>query len=213
MNDTKNILKKCIAEYQDFEYYSIIIDEIEHNIHSKPDLSIESSKALIEGICKSILLNLKTSTTRKRVDKYDFSELFKETCSALSDHSEIEIDFIHRASSVVHYLGELRNKRGDISHGKAVPKVELSNVELAKFTATLTNGIVEYLLSIFLKIDVSYKAEILYDDNPDFNAYLDEEVYLDGVSYSLAMFDQDIIAYKEQLSVFKDSREDIEESE
>ena len=208
MNETKKMLSACVEQYEEFGYYSLIIDEIEHNIDTKPDVSIESSKALIEGVCKTIVLTLRSSTTRKRIDKYDFSELFKETCSVLSDYSEIEIDFIHRATSLVHYLGELRNRRGDISHGKAAPKEESSDIELAKFVSAITNGIVEYLLSIFMKLDLSYKVEIEYDDNPEFNEFLDEDYELEGIRYSKAMFDQDIVAYEERLNDFIGPEED-----
>jgi hypothetical protein len=200
MNDTKIILNKCTELYEDFDYYSIIIDEIEHNIKTKPDVSIESSKSLIEGVCKSILLKLSSSLTPVRVDKFDFHDLFKETCNTLSNHIEFDIDFIRRSTSLVHYLGVLRNKRGDISHGKAVPKPETSGESLAKLVATVTNGIVTFLLSTFLKIDLSYVDEIHYKDNPRFNDFLDENNQIEEIIYSKALFEQDPVAYEEKLS-------------
>ena len=120
----RDIIKSYKAIHEDFVYYESIIEKVEENIQTNPDISIESCKSLIEGISKTILLRLDVTQTQPKVDKLEFPDLYKQMCLAMQRHSQIEVDYIHRTSSMIQRLAELRNDRGDISHGKAVPKIE-----------------------------------------------------------------------------------------
>jgi len=104
-------------------------------------------------------------------------------------------------------LGELRNERGDISHGKAVPKKYISSRESAKMIMHVTDSIVTYILKLFFSIDLSYKDEIQYKANPEFNDFLDESYPIEGIIFSEALFDQDNVAYVEQLQDFLNDME------
>jgi hypothetical protein len=200
----RNIIEQNKECHNDFEYYITILEKIENNYSKNPDISIESSKALIEGICKTIVLRLDITQTEASVKKLDFKEVYKKACVNIQKHSEIEDDFINRTSAMVHRLAELRNNRGDISHGKSIPKVEVSSIESARLIMHVTDALVNYLLDTFFKIDLSYKEAILYEDNPDFNYELDELYPTLGISYSRALFDQDVISYEEQLKEYLD---------
>ena len=107
-------------------------------------------------------------------------------------------------------MAELRNERGDISHGKSAPKEVTSTKESAKMIMHVTDGITSYILGSFFKIDLTYKEEIQYDDYPVLNEMLDEENPLDGISYSRALFDQDNVAYMEQFSNILDIQDSYE---
>ena len=107
---------------------------------------------------------------------------------------------------MINTLAYLRNNRGDISHGKSSPKPEESTKESAIMIMGVTDSIVHYLLDHFFRIDLSHKDELNYQDNPEFNEYLDE-AYLDfNLSFSEALFYQDRVTYEEQLRDFKDEQ-------
>ncbi|MBL7047616.1 MAG: abortive infection family protein [Candidatus Marinimicrobia bacterium] len=207
---TRDIINRHLSTHSEFEYYTTIIDKIENNFINNPDISIEACKALIEGICKTILLKLENSFTLKIVNSMEFPELFKKACLSINRFCPFEIDFIHRTSSMICRMAELRNERGDISHGKSAPKEVTSTKESAKMIMHVTDGITSYILGSFFKIDLTYKEEIQYDDYPVLNEMLDEENPLDGISYSRALFDQDNVAYMEQFSNILDIQDSYE---
>jgi hypothetical protein len=196
-------------KYEHFSYYETIIDVIEQNAVTQPDICIESCKSLIEGISKSILKNLDTTFNQEEVDGLNFQSLFRKAMFKLSEHKEeIEIDFIHRAASLIHILGEIRNKRGDISHGKLAPKELFSYAQFSKLVMQMTEGIVFYVLEQFFSLDLSFKEEIKYEDNMDFNQWLDESNPIGNLSYSKALFDQDNVSYFEQLLEYQTEQEE-----
>lgn len=204
---TRNIINKHEDTHDEFGYYKIIIDKIEENVSSNSDIAIECSKSLIEGICKTIFLRLDESITKNEVDSFDVQDLFKNTCWRLSTSKyPIEEAFSRQGYNLVKRMGEIRNDRGDISHGKSSPKEFVSTKQSARMIMGVTDSISHYLLDHFFKIDLSHKDELQYEDNPEFNEYLDE-AYLDfSVSYSEALFYQDRVAYEEQLRDFKDEQ-------
>ena len=207
MKLSREIIDKHNDTHEDFEYYKTIIEEIEDNIASNPDISIESCKSLIEGICKSILLRINTSMTRTKVNKFDVQALFKKCCNYLGKNIPLEQEFIYQGFNLVKRIAELRNERGDISHGKSSPKAILSTKESAKMVMGVTDSIVHYMLDHFFRIDLSFKDEINYDDNSDFNDVLDD-LYPDlGISYSMALYNQDYVSYEEELRDYEDSQE------
>ena len=205
MQQVKDLIHKHNDSHNEFEYYYSIIEKIEENINSQPDISIESSKALIEGICKTILLNLDSSYTKSKLNSYALPKLFKTACDLIDEkiideQNTFEIDFTSRAANLVLRMAELRNERGDISHGKPVPKEDVSTKECANMVMQVTNAVVSYILKVFFSIDLSYREETEYEDNPKFNEFLDENYPLDGLYYSKALFDQDFVEYDEQFS-------------
>jgi hypothetical protein len=72
----------------------------------------------------------------------------------------------------------------------------------------MTEGIVFYVLEQFFSIDLSYKQEINYEDNTDFNLWLDEANPMENLSYSRALFDQDNVSYFEELLEYQTEREE-----
>jgi hypothetical protein len=131
-------------------------------------------------------------------------------CECIDEQIGLEIEFPRRAASLIQRAGELRNERGDISHGKAVPKKYISDAETAKMVMRVTDSILTYILSAYFSIDLSYTEKIAYEDNPEFNDFLDESYCLEGVVYSQALYDQDYDAYEEQLRDYLDNLENME---
>ena len=101
-------------------------------------------------------------------------------------------------------LGEVRNNRGDISHGRLSPKEEVSTPELARLVFDMTKAFLTYILNIFFAVKRKQIAEeTKYEDNEEFNNYLDEQNELEGkLSYIRALFDQDNLSYIGQFESF-----------
>lgn len=198
MKQTKEVLNRLENQYSNIDYYYTIVEKIEENVNTNPDITIESCKALLEGLSKFILKQIDTSYDALVIDKTDFQPLVKQSMLKLSQYNEdLEIDFINKANKLIVSIGEVRNKRGDISHGKLAPKVFLSDSHFSNLVMNMTDNLLFYILSCFSNIEI--KKELEYDDNPDFNEKLDNENDFGYLSYSKAFFDQDIEAYKQEL--------------
>jgi hypothetical protein len=200
----KDIIRSNLDKYKDFEAYLATIEIIESNVDSNPDISVESCKSLIEGISKMFLKYIDKSYSYEDVEGMEFLKRFKKSMGVLSSVcSELETDFVNKACVLMQALGELRNKRGDISHGRVSPKLVSSSSQFSKLVIQSTEVLAFYLLEQFYRADLSDRIKIEYNDNPEFNIWLDEINPLNGVSFSKALFEQDNVAYCEQLEDYK----------
>lgn len=229
MIQTKDILNKYIKKYPDFGYYFDIVKKIEDNENSYPDICIESCKALLEGVAKSILDQLDQTQTRSEINKKDFIPLYHEAIKKLDneyqhatvDESVFEIEICTQFGKQVEKLNALRNKRSDISHGRAVPKEENSSKKLARTIKGITDHIVAYILEhFFLLLEVLPKDSLLAygcEEYEAFNKYLDaqcENFPIAKVPYSRALYDYEPetyrVKYKDYVSL--ESAEQLPES-
>ncbi len=182
------------------EYYSSHLNIVEDYIEDKPDISIETCKALIEGISKLALYLLKQEPLGSHSGE-DLQTLFKRALKALQEGRGFsDIDLVNRMGSVVHYIGELRNEHGDIGHGRASLKDQVNDSDFAELIIGMTDSLCAYLLR---RLDQLVEPELFYDDNPSFNIYLDELNTLEnGILYSKALFDQEFLTYEIELGDF-----------
>jgi hypothetical protein len=199
MDKTIKIINDNKERFSHFVYYLNLTDKIQENIELLPDISIESCKSLIEGISKTILKTLNVAYIEKGRNADSPDNLVKKVIDELSKYSNIDTVFSQGICSFVKRISEVRNERGDISHGKAAPKDVNSDVRLAMMVAHLTDGMVEYILKIFFGYDWSFVQVVKYEDNVNFNEFLDSQYELEGVIYSQALFEQDFTAYNEKL--------------
>lgn len=210
MKQTKDILRQLESQYNNIEYYYTIVDEIEQNVYVNPDIAIESCKSLCEGISKFIWKQIDNGYNSVIADNMSYQELFKKSLSQLASNCDsFEEDFIKRTGSIIHLLGEIRSKRGDISHGKLSPKEYYSDNAFSTFVMNVTDGMIYYILSCFITIPKVKKLE--YDDFPDFNEKLDIENPIGFLSYSRALFDQEPVTYQDELQNYLDTKEIISE--
>lgn len=204
MQLTRAIIEKHIDTNEWLGEFETLLAEIEANIEFEPDISIESCKSLLESIAKNILIRLDVSHSVRETNKKDVQVLLKDAKERLLQlTSESEDVFLTRYVSVVHGIAELRNERGDVSHGRHLPKKSRSSVPLAKSIKAFTDGFASYLLYLLFSIDLSYQEPIRYEDYPDFNNSLDETYPLEVISYSKALYHQDFVAYQEALENYK----------
>lgn len=211
MNRTREVIEKNEEQFSEFEYYFQIIDVVEKNLITMPDIAIESCKSLIEGISKTVLRGLGIAYNDRGRNADSPYALFKKATQKLQDYVLVDIEFIQSTSGIIERMTKLRNERGDISHGKAAPKVEQSDKQLAQFIAHITDGIVGYVLEKYFEVNIPDQPITRYEENEEFNIFLDESNPVQGVSFSKALFDQDPISYQEQLNNFLSEKQEERE--
>ena len=228
MKNAIELITENIEEYPEFEYYiKPIIEKAEKNLPNQPDICIEICKALFEGVSKSIIEKLVKPASQEDIKKLEMGPLVKKAAKLLKENDNvIEEDFITRSVSLAYALATLRNERGDISHGRAVPKHKKSNVRLAYLSYQMTEGIVSYMLDSFFRISKKLKDEkarkptvtedildleqVKYENNMEFNNLLDtDKPWDDKLSYSKALYELYYEDYLIRLNDYKDSNEEI----
>ncbi|WP_343635231.1 hypothetical protein [Fluviicola sp.] len=198
MNSVKEIISKHLDEFENFEYYFKIVEIIELNLESHPDISIESCKSLFEGISKTIILSLNPNISIKELETLSAQKLVRSAVDELGKYGEIEdLNFI---TVFVKEIATIRSLRGDISHGRPSPKVIESDSGYAIMVANTTFNFVTYLLQIFFNLKFETQKDYQYDNYPEFNEWLDEQDQVGFFkSYSLALYQTDYIRYEQEL--------------
>ena len=107
----------------------------------------------------------------------------------------------------MHYIAEIRNECGSYaSHGQDIEHKQISS-DLALFVLHSTNAILGFILHFYIATNDYRKSErIRYEDYERINELIDEEYEREviyKISYSRALFDQDLEAYKELVLTFK----------
>ncbi len=188
-------------ENYNLEYYNDLIDIIEKYQNDKPDITIETCKAIVEGLSKLVLHLIKQTPIHQLDKSNDVQTLFKDAVGALQDQESFDETIVRRLGTIVHYIGEKRNEHSDISHGRASVKEQISCPDLAYAVAGFTESLCVYMLkklACFLD-----DSPIKYEDNEEFNDYLDSETSIGGkLLYSKALFEQDFENYELQLAQF-----------
>lgn len=209
MRQTRDILKQLESKYSNIDYYNIIVEKIEGNVDVNPDIAIESCKSLLEGLSKFIWKQIDVSYDAVTVDKMDFHPLVRQAVYKLSSFNEdLEVDFVNKLNKLIVSIGEVRNKRGDLSHGRLSPKEYFSDTHFSNLVMNITDNMLSYILHCFSK--VSIVKELEYEDNLDFNEKLDLDTPFGFLSYSKALFDQDQVAYEQELQDYLDTKETAE---
>ncbi|XOB63572.1 hypothetical protein ACMC56_07095 [Campylobacterota bacterium DY0563] len=210
MEKLKELIKDNSGKFEHFSYYLLLINKAEKNLLYSPDIAIESCKALIEGICKTILISLDKTISENVIsgERYQFQRLFKESMDKLAEYDEsFELEFVRGFNNNIRILGEIRTKRGDISHGKRAPKEEMSSHDFAVLIFNFTGQLIIYIVEHFFQIE--FEEEVNYEDNEEFNVFLDENNPLPGkVKFSLALYEQYLEDYRTQLKQFLADKED-----
>lgn len=208
MQRTFKLIRTNQDQFPDCVYYARLFSKARRNIVVHPDICIETCKSLLEGISKTIILGLDSSAIANDLDKKDIEPLVKSAAKLLKANDDvIEENFINRVSGLAHSLGALRNARGDISHGKAVPKMQESGSDFARLCLQMTDAMAFYMLQSYFSVTQPMPAaaqqddedavellpggipDIEYDENPEFNDELDQKYPLDGkLLYSEALF-------------------------
>ena len=198
-----NKLKKLIIDNNDYNlfYYNSFLNIINEYEKEKPDISIETCKSLIEGVSKLILNILEQEPIHVLDSSKDFQSLFKRAFKVIEDKTENPyIGIVDRLGAVIHLVGEIRNKQGDLAHGRSSLKVQKNREDFSELIIGITEPICVYMIKNLCELSIK---KIKYDDYELFNEYLDQIYPIDNnISYSKALFEQSPNIYEMLLSDF-----------
>lgn len=206
MNSFENLVIGLADEFPDFQYYLKHAKEIKNNEESHPDIAIECCTSLLQGLSKSICYRLDPNQDRKTFEKAALEHQVKTAFKLIGNTSDVvEIALPQACSTVARLAGELRNARGDISHGKAVPKDIQSDASLAKLALDVTEALSRYMLSHLILLSA---PAVRYAENEEFNQWLDERGSpIGSTPYSLLLYRYDFDAYVAELDDFLAERD------
>jgi len=188
---------------------------VEHSVLiNDPALTLDTSKALLETILKTILKDRGANPNLSQ----DMGPLYRDVKANLLFNRDDKARSIFEKliGAIVHNVPELRNKFGASSHGKDGHYVSPIEMPEAEMVAYLVDGVSGFLLrKNRLLANPEYSQRIYYIDHEEFNDYLDtsnDPVDLNisdstPIAYSKALFDLDSDAYKELLIQFKGEEE------
>lgn len=228
MRQAIELIVQHAGRFPEFRYYIGLMKKAERNLSNQPDVCIEICKSLLEGVSKSIIERLDETALRAELDKLDVGAVAKQAARLLKQNDDVvEDDFITRSTSLAYALGALRNARGDVSHGKAVPKAVSSNDRLSAFSMQMAESVICYMLDAFFALPDKTTAapptdeaedaeptdlpEVSYEKNEAFNQFLDDEFPLEGkVFYSFALYQ---LYYEDYLIRLAEFQNDLEAEE
>ena len=206
MELTKEVINKNKDNIEGLIGYSVIVSEIEDNITINPDITIESCKSLIEGLCKKALELVS--------DKYNSDKKLRGTCedqmpflikTAFNEvysnglerdlHNSLysiingkvrtqrflkkaQTELLKNGKKAIDKITAIRHNRGDISHGRIYPKIQESEIHLAKSIASITDGICSFMILEFAQQyaeKIALLGKLIYAEQGEYNEWLDKQ--------------------------------------
>ena len=217
MQSVIDLINAHKSRYPEFDYYIPHMQEAASHVHAQPDRCIENCKAIFEGICKALVLRMDKGVDRKKAGSFNLPKLVDRTVEQIERHDAAGDFPSAMVRELAKTLGPLRNDRGDIAHGRAAPKEEASCERLSRYLLTNTETALRYMLEIFYEQPGVLEEtnvgipQIDYEDNPEFNKWLDAGEYSGGrVLFSRALYEQDYESYLDQLDTYNEWRAEAE---
>ncbi len=206
MDSFELTIREYAKEYPDFEYYLKHAQEIKLHSESHPDIAIECCTSLLQGLSKAVYFRLEPQPDEKKFNNDAFQYQVKTALSLLGNQDDaLEIALPQACSHLARIAGELRNKRGDISHGRNVPKELRSDASLSRLAMDVTEALARYM---FANLVILEDLPEDYAANQIFNESLDSEgMSIGSTPYSKLLYDNDRDAYVDALDRFKAARE------
>lgn len=197
------------------------IEAIERAVDESPGLAFDFAKTLVESVCRAVLEERSVPAAKDD----DLPKLFKLTTQTLpflppAASSEADLGKSLRQTlsglhTVVQGICELRNQCGAASHGSASARPALEGTQ-ARLAAEASDTIVGFLHRIHREDRIpTLSREAIFDDNPEFNAYLDDtfgSLQVDAVEFqaSEVLFAMEPESYRIFLAEFDGSLEEDE---
>jgi len=196
------------------------VKAIEQSVVENAGLTFDLAKTLVESACKTILTDRQTTFA----DTDELPKLFKAVTRLLpflppgvvgeGDVRKSLGKTLGGLSTAMHGVCELRNDCGFASHGKDGPAPVLEVMQ-ALLVAQAADAIVGFIYRAHRQAIAGPAPPMLeYDDNPEFNALIDEThepVQIFGLQYrsSEVLFNVDIEAYRDRLAGFEAEESEV----
>lgn len=229
MESLENLVKRHLKEFPDFQYYGAFaefisaIENYHQDLHT--GISLDCCNSLLQSICKTIITQIDPTVEIETLDKGSSgttNSLVSKVAKLLQKNDDIyEKGFISEITKLGRCIADLRNARGDVSHGRRIPKELVNDQDLSRLIREITESLSRYLISSFFsfalekqsKEDIEIEEDkVRYEDHPEFNDLLDEEYPLDGkLLYSQALYTLYYEDYEIRLQDFLDEQALLEE--
>ena len=229
MESLEALVKRHITEFPDFQYYGAFaefisaIENYHQDLHT--GISLDCCNSLLQSICKTIITQIDSTVEIETLDRGSSgttNSLVSKAAKLLQKNDDIyEKGFISEITKLGRCIADLRNARGDVSHGRRIPKELVNDQDLSRLIREITESLSRYLISSFfsfalekqLKEDIEIEEDkVEYEDHPEFNDLLDEEYPLDGkLLYSQALYTLYYEDYEIRLQDFLDEQALLEE--
>lgn len=170
-----------------------LVETLERTVESGSPMAFELAKALIDSMCKTILIDRDIEIN----SRWDTTQLFRETINNLSFIPQGHPDARHfherltttlrGLSQTVQGLYDLRNQDGIVAHGTDATQ-EIRYTFQTELAARASDAIIPFLYKAHKQLPSDLDGgRIYYDDYPEFNEYLDsisEAIEIAGMSFS-----------------------------
>jgi len=171
-------IKTVIQNYSRWKNLEIYLQRIDFALKKDVILAIENGKSLIESICKTILTEQKADFGKKNDS---LNRLLHTTLLTLRISIPNQISKFSRGMiTVIHNLGELRNRYGDTSHGRNLTEIGLTKFEsissqfLINAVESIACFLIEYYENEFPKKTKKSELQYFDKDNHNFNEHFDD---------------------------------------
>ncbi|MCW6052367.1 hypothetical protein K4039_20285 [Lyngbya sp. CCAP 1446/10] len=202
MESLEALVKRHFKEFPEFHYYGAFAEFVSaiESYHQDLNMGVSSDccNSLLQSLCKTIITQI-DSTTVGSLEPLRTDQLIKKVATLLQKNDDVcERDFASQLGKIGVHINAIRNNRGELSHGRCIPKELLNDQDLSRLLREITESLSRYLISSFFiftldkqsKEDIEIeKDQIRYEENSEFNDLLDEEYPLDGkLLYSQALY-------------------------
>ncbi len=205
-------LSQLIEQYGRWSGLKDYIQRIDAYIESDVSIAIENAKSLLETICKEIC----KSKDNAIENNLSINKVLKKAFTVMGySNSEPVVQISRALATIGQQIGNLRNEIGRTSHGGTIEELKERNSKIDEMTRDLiidtTEAIAMFLIRLFeseSRTKIS-KKKYYFDNNPDFNDYLDDifgEFAIGDYSYSASeiLFYVDNDAYLNELEAFRE---------
>lgn len=220
-------LRSTLAQYSRWQGLEMYIDRMEAHLETDFSTTIENAKALLESIGKEICeakgVQLGSTPSINVVLKKAFIGLGYTADDLVSQVSG-------SLATIGQLVGNLRNEISPTSHGKSLEELKERNNKIDSLTkeflidSTLVVSV--FLIRAFeernesASLMAAFEADGVpeYDDNEDFNNFLDEnfgEFVMGSYSYpaSEILYNVDFQVYQAEYKIFNESKDELTEGE
>lgn len=174
-------------------------------------LTLDIAKSLLEALFKTIISDYDKEADLSKVDFKDLNKRIKKHMR-LNSNDDANVILEKLISSVVHNLGELRNKYGAASHGKDGYFNNPIKMPEAEMIAQIVDGVSGFILTKHkISSKLTERQRIGYNEYQHVDDYLDAQnapLKLptgDMIPYSKIFFDSDPEMYRQYVIDFLDS--------
>lgn len=210
-------LKQWIDRMPILSGLSVYIDLIERHQATNPNVALDAAKSLLESLAKTILTDRGISFEHDSGVKFLVKEAVR-TAKVMENISGTDSlqRIVQGFDTIANAIGTLRNRHGLISHGQDIVSCQIDHISV-EFVVEAMLTTVHFLLALHSK-ENCVKKRIFYEENPDFNRYIDSVNEQSGMDFSVfeisitpskALFYEDLEAYRERLIMFRSEKEEI----